>query len=90
MIFLHSTGQLHKGDAGKGIFIQLISESTNDIQIPKNPGEEKSSITFGTLIKAQMFGDRLALIDKNRKVVSFLFNQSIVESSLKTIINLFN
>lgn len=88
--FLHSTGQLHKGDAGKGVFIQLISESTNDIPIPKNPGDEKSIITFGTLIKSQMLGDRLALLDNNRKVVTFLFNQSDVENSLLKIINLFN
>ena len=88
--FLHSTGQLHKGDAGKGLFIQFISEGTNDIPIPQNPGGDKSIMTFGTLIKAQAFGDRGALIDGKRKVISFLFNESDVQKSLNEVINKFN
>ncbi|MGQ9644875.1 MAG: glucose-6-phosphate isomerase, partial [Ignavibacterium sp.] len=58
--FLHSTGQLHKGDAGKGVFIQLISNAMNDIPIPDEAGSDKSTMTFGTLIRAQAFGDRKA------------------------------
>ena len=30
--YLHSTGQLHKGDSGTGIFIQFTAESPNDIE----------------------------------------------------------
>ena len=88
--FLHSTGQLHKGDAGKGLFIQFISESSNDIPIPQNPGEDKSIMTFGTLIKAQAFGDRGALIDGKRNVISFMFDDSDVEKSLNEIIGKFS
>jgi len=87
--FLHSTGQLHKGDAGKGLFVQFISESTNDISIPQNPGEDKSIMTFGTLINAQAFGDRGALIDGKRNVISFMFDEADVEKSLNEIINKF-
>ena len=36
--FLHSTGQLHKGDAGNGLFIQLTADSAKDANIPDNPG----------------------------------------------------
>lgn len=68
--FLHSTGQLHKGDAGNGYFIQFISDFDEDLPIPENPGEEKTSITFGILIKAQALGDRQALIDNKRKVIT--------------------
>ncbi|HEY6626213.1 MAG TPA: hypothetical protein VIZ21_04605, partial [Ignavibacteriaceae bacterium] len=68
--FLHSTGQLHKGDAGNGYFIQFISDIQNDIQIPDEAGTTESSISFGTLIKAQALGDRRALIDNNRKVLT--------------------
>lgn len=68
--FLHSTGQLHKGDAGNGLFIQIISNVSDDLPIPDNPGEEKSSLTFGVLKTAQAFGDRQALIDNNRKVLT--------------------
>lgn len=68
--FLHSTGQLHKGGAGNGLFIQIISNVSDDLPIPDNPGEEKSSLTFGVLKTAQAFGDRQALIDNNRKVLT--------------------
>ncbi len=38
--------------------------------IPENPGEESTSITFGILIKAQALGDKQALIDNKRKVIT--------------------
>jgi glucose-6-phosphate isomerase len=68
--FLHSTGQLHKGDSGHGYFIQFISDNQDDVAIPEEAGSDKSSISFGTLIKAQALGDRQALIDNNRKVLT--------------------
>ncbi|HEX9251454.1 MAG TPA: bifunctional transaldolase/phosoglucose isomerase, partial [Ignavibacteriaceae bacterium] len=83
--FLHSTGQLHKGDAGKGVFIQFISSSGNDAAIPDNAGEEKSTMSFGTLITAQAFGDRKALINAERKVISFLFDDKNLINSIKLI-----
>jgi hypothetical protein len=55
--FLHSTGQLHKGDEGNGFFIQLVSDYSRDAGVPDNAGDDKSSISFGTLIKAQALGD---------------------------------
>jgi len=67
--FLHSTGQLHKGDSGNGFFIQFISDSGDNLLIPDQADSEDSSISFGTLIKAQALGDRQALIDSNRKVL---------------------
>jgi glucose-6-phosphate isomerase len=67
--FLHSTGQLHKGDAGKGFFIQIITQEENDLPIPDNPGEEKSFITFNILKNAQSLGDRQALLDAGRNVL---------------------
>lgn len=69
--FLHSTGQLHKGDSGNGYFIQLIADAKQDISIPDDPLSEKSSISFGVLIKAQAYGDRQALIDNKRSVITF-------------------
>ncbi|MBS4034518.1 MAG: hypothetical protein KGZ85_08645 [Ignavibacterium sp.] len=81
--FLHSTGQLHKGDAGNGLFIQIISNVSDDLPIPDNPVEDKSSITFGVLKTAQAFGDRQALIDNKRKVMTI----DIGNNNLKTITN---
>jgi len=68
--FLHSTGQLHKGDSGNGFFIQFISAIQNDVPIPDDAGMNQSSISFGTLIRAQALGDRQALIDNKRKVLT--------------------
>ena len=68
--FLHSTGQLHKGDAGNGIFIQFISPVKNDAAIPDEAGESVSSMSFGVLIKSQALGDRQALIDGKRKTIT--------------------
>ena len=69
--FLHSTGQLHKGDAGNGLFIQFTSTPQNDLAIPDNPGAGKSSIAFGILKIAQALGDKKALENKGRKIISF-------------------
>lgn len=84
--FLHSTGQLHKGDGGNGYFIQLISDYSDDAVIPDTAGEDKSSISFGTLIKAQALGDRQALIDDNRKVLTVDFGANII-TNLDKLIN---
>jgi glucose-6-phosphate isomerase len=68
--FLHSTGQLHKGDAGKGLFIQFTESMPENANIPNEPGSSKSNFTFGTLKTAQLLGDRQALLNNNRKVIT--------------------
>jgi glucose-6-phosphate isomerase len=75
--FLHSTGQLHKGDSGNGMFIQITDNPADDIAIPDDAITGNSSITFGVLIKAQAFGDRQALKDNSRKVITFELNSPI-------------
>jgi transaldolase/glucose-6-phosphate isomerase len=67
--FLHSTGQLHKGDGGKGYFIQFTSDSAQDLPIPDKVGSNDSSISFGILKLAQAMGDRQALIAANRRIL---------------------
>jgi glucose-6-phosphate isomerase len=69
--FLHSTGQLHKGDAGNGLFIQFTSEPETDVAIPDTAGEDASSITFGVLKIAQALGDAQALLDEDRRLIRF-------------------
>jgi hypothetical protein len=76
--FLHSTGQLHKGDSGNGYFIQFISDIQNDVPIPDEAGNDASSISFGTLIRAQALGDRQALIDNKRKVLTINLGKDIL------------
>lgn len=53
--FLHSTGQLHKGGAPVGRFLQITADHLVDRVIPGWP------YTFGRLIDAQAQGDREAL-----------------------------
>ena len=67
--FLHSTGQLHKGDAGNGLFVQITADDERDAAIPDEAGEESSSISFGVLKEAQALGDRQALLEAGRRVI---------------------
>jgi hypothetical protein len=53
--FLHSTGQLHKGGAPIGWFLQLTAEHPIDVEIPGRP------FSFGQLVDAQAVGDFEAL-----------------------------
>lgn len=69
--FLHSTGQLHKGGGGHGLFIQITADMPEDAPIPDHPGKEASSISFGVLKTAQALGDRQALLDAGRQVIRF-------------------
>jgi glucose-6-phosphate isomerase/transaldolase/glucose-6-phosphate isomerase len=68
--FLHSTGQLHKGGPVGGLFLQFTSEPHVDIPIPDQAGETASSVSFGVLIRAQAMGDRQALIDSGKHVLT--------------------
>ena len=67
--FLHSTGQLHKGDAGCGLFIQFTADDPRDAPIPDEMGRPESALTFGVLKQAQAFGDRQALINAGRRAI---------------------
>jgi transaldolase/glucose-6-phosphate isomerase len=49
--FLHSTGQLHKGGPPTGVFLQLVHDGDEDVDIPG------AGYSFGTLKNAQATGD---------------------------------
>jgi len=78
--FLHSTGQLHKGDAGKGLFIQITESIKKDVNIPKEPGSEEFEFTFGVLKTSQLLGDRQALLNNKRKVVTIDLGNHTVDN----------
>ena len=59
--FLHSTGQLHKGGPGSGLFLQLTEDHGGDISIPGQ------AFTFGVLADAQAVGDLQALESAQRR-----------------------
>jgi hypothetical protein len=76
--FLHSTGQLHKGDGGRGLFIQFTSDWAADAPIPDDAGAPDSSISFGVLKQAQALGDAQALRDAGRQVIRFHLGTDVV------------
>lgn len=49
--FLHSTGQLHKGGPESGLYLQLVSQSSQDVDIPGR------GYGFGTVAQSQSLGD---------------------------------
>ncbi len=61
--FQHSTGQLHKGGADNGLFIQIVTDASFDVDIPTQ------GMTFGTLERAQALGDYEALAARGRRVL---------------------
>ncbi len=61
--FLHSTGQLHKGGPGTGLFLQVIDEAEPDLAVPE------TGYTFGRLVRAQADGDYGALAAKGRRLL---------------------
>ena len=67
--FLHSTGQLHKGDAGRGLFLQITAQDRFDAAIPDEPGSKTSTFSFGILKAAQARGDYEALKAAGRRVL---------------------
>jgi transaldolase/glucose-6-phosphate isomerase len=61
--FLHSTGQLHKGGANNGVFLQITADPEKDIEIP-NQG-----MSFGVLERAQALGDFESLKTRKRRIL---------------------
>jgi len=71
--FLHSTGQLHKGDAGRGLFVQFTADDREDAPVPEAMGSAESALTFGVLKTAQALGDFQALTQAGRTITRIHF-----------------
>lgn len=61
--FLHSTGQLHKGGADNGVFLQLTAADKVDLAVPGQ------SYTFSILKRAQAQGDFNSLAKRGRRAI---------------------
>jgi glucose-6-phosphate isomerase len=84
--FLHSTGQLHKGDGGNGLCIQFVTPPPEeDLAIPNEPGDDASDLDFGVLMFAQALGDAQALRRAGRKVLSLEVNGDPIEAMQKLL-----
>jgi transaldolase/glucose-6-phosphate isomerase len=62
--YLHSTGQLHKGGANIGVFLQITADDTVDVPIPGK------RYTFSQLKQAQAVGDLQSLITHERRALN--------------------
>ncbi len=60
--YLHSTGQLHKGGAPIGCFLQVVDDTGPELPIPGR------KFGFARLIRAQAEGDYAALKERGRPV----------------------
>jgi transaldolase/glucose-6-phosphate isomerase len=83
--FLHSTGQLHKGDAGNGVFIQITADTSREIPIPEKAGSSDSFMTFGILKMAQAIGDKRALLNGGRRVIRFHLDRDVCKEILQIV-----
>jgi transaldolase/glucose-6-phosphate isomerase len=76
--FLHSTGQLHKGGANKGVFVQITADDARDLPIDGRP------YSFGVLLRAQAIGDLQALQGRRYRVVRIHLGKNVA-TGLKTL-----
>jgi transaldolase/glucose-6-phosphate isomerase len=60
--YMHSTGQLHKGGPNTGLFLQVVDDPGEELQIPHQP------FGFRRLIRAQAAGDLETLRERGRRV----------------------
>jgi transaldolase/glucose-6-phosphate isomerase len=72
--FLHSTGQYHKGGPPNGVFLQLIGDGGEDVEIPD------AKYTFSQLENAQATGDYLTLQSHGLPVARVRLHGDPVES----------
>jgi len=62
--FLHSTGQLHKGGAPEGVFLQIIATPHAEVEIPAR------DFGFSELLLSQAHGDARVLVGTGQPVIS--------------------
>lgn len=72
--FLHSTGQIHKGGANNGVFLQITGDPIRDAKY--------GDLTFGTLNAAQALGDYESLVARGRRILRV----HVKKKELKTIV----
>ncbi|NKB62239.1 MAG: hypothetical protein GKR95_08935 [Gammaproteobacteria bacterium] len=72
--YLHSTGQLHKGGPTRCNFLQLVDDSSFDLDIPGR------DYTFKELNKAQADGDFSVLESRGRKIMRVVLKGDRLES----------
>lgn len=83
--YLHSTGQLHKGDGGHGRFLQFSADGDSEvvevgeIPIPDEMGFQQGVVSFGVLEAAQAMGDLETLRSSDRKALGVHLGPDVVK-----------
>ena len=77
--FLHSTGQLHKGDGNHGLFLQISSTPGLNLPLPD------SDYSFATLIAAQAQGDFQALLKAGRRILALELPTANINKVLQSL-----
>lgn len=72
--FLHSTGQLHKGGAGNGVFLQIGGDDERDLPVPGR------SLSFGVVKAAQARGDFDVLARLERRALRIHLRGNLAEA----------
>lgn len=75
--FLHSTGQIHKGGANSGLFLQITTNPVRDVKF--------DNMTFGILERAQALGDYESLVARNRRILRIHLPQEEIVSVLEKL-----
>ncbi len=79
--YLHSTGQLYKGDSGQGRFLGLFHENTGEeVAIPPASDWPPTAPSFNRLFRAQALGDLSALQAKKRKALFLNLKGNLVKN----------
>ena len=78
--YLHSTGQLYKGGAANGVFLELVAPDATALPVPGQ------GFSFGTLHRAQARGDFAALLEGGRRILRLELGTA-VEESLRAVVN---
>ncbi|MCX5794158.1 MAG: bifunctional transaldolase/phosoglucose isomerase [Elusimicrobia bacterium] len=78
--YLHSTGQLYKGGAANGVFLELVAPDAASLPVPRQ------DFSFGTLHRAQARGDFAALLEGGRRILRLELGTA-VEESLRAVVN---
>ena len=73
--FLHSTGQLHKGGADNGVFIQIDCDDEPSLRVPNSA----SGMTFGVVKRSQALGDFDVLTKSGRRTLRIQINEGLQE-----------
>jgi len=76
--YLHSTGQIHKGGPGTGVFLQVTCDAVQDLPVPGR------SYSFGTVEAAQARGDFAVLAERGRRALRVHLGGD-VEAGLRTL-----